>query len=83
MAMHRDADELLKPYGGTTMAMKGETVLLGATHPGTKLKVLRSAAGWYLGFTDDDGQPYTRESVYLPMESEAHKLLTFLRGYES
>lgn len=61
--------------------MNGETVLSGAQHPGTKLEVLHSPAGYYIGFRDTDGLPYTRESVYMP-EDVAHRLLGALRGYE-
>ncbi len=41
------------------MASGSETVHGGATHPGTKLKVMRSAAGFYLGYTDVGGMPYS------------------------
>jgi hypothetical protein len=57
----------------------GETVLSGASHPGTVLRVLKSAAGFYLGFRDDDGFPYSRESVYFASEAEATALLLQLR----
>lgn len=58
--------------------MPGETVLSGAKHPGTKLEVLYSPAGYYLGFRDKDGAAYSRESEYLPKEV-AHAILNALR----
>ena len=36
----------------------------GAKHPGTELEVLMSAAGYYIGYPDKDGAPYSRESDY-------------------
>ena len=47
------------------MTMKGETVLTGGEHPGTELQVLESPAGFYLGFLDEDGLPYSRETHYM------------------
>lgn len=46
------------------MAMYGETVRHGADHPGTPIKILQSAAGYYVGYLDGDGMPYSRESEY-------------------
>lgn len=60
------------------MTMKGETVLSGAPHPGTDLEVLESGAGFYLGYRDTDGAPYSRESRYMP-EKLAHTMLQLLR----
>lgn len=51
--------------------LPGETVLSGAKHPGTQLAVLKSAAGYFVGFQDTDGQPYSRESVYFADLQEA------------
>lgn len=53
------------------MAMKGETVLLGGPHPGTELQVMSSAAGYYVGYPDTDGAPYSRETVYFDTHEEA------------
>ncbi len=60
------------------MTMKGETVLSGAPHPGTDLKVLESPAGFYLGYLDEHGLPYSRETLYLTKDV-AEKLLPLLR----
>jgi hypothetical protein len=45
--------------------LKGETVLSGGEHPGTELEIMESPAGWYLGFRDKDGAPYSRETEYM------------------
>jgi len=47
------------------MTLPNETVLTGAPHPGTELKILESPAGYYLGFLDRDGAPYSRETDYM------------------
>jgi len=47
------------------MTLPKETVLTGAAHPGTELQVLQSAGGYYLGFLDGDGAPYSRETDYM------------------
>ena len=47
------------------MTQPRETVLTGAAHPGTELQVLESAGGYYLGFLDRDGTPYSRETDYM------------------
>ena len=60
----------------------GETVLSGGEHPGTQLQVLSSGAGYYLGFTDKDGLPYSRESVYFGDRASAELVLSYLRGNE-
>lgn len=56
-----------------------ETVLTGGAHPGTELQVMRSAAGYYLGFRDKDGMPYSRESTYFDNEDAAVSVLRCLR----
>jgi len=58
--------------------MPGETVLSGAKHPGTEIRILWSPSGYYLGFTDEDGSPYSRETDYMNMES-AQLLLDLIR----
>ena len=50
-----------------------ETVIGGAKHPGTELTVMSSAAGHYIGFRDEDGLPYSRETDYFPNEEDAHR----------
>jgi hypothetical protein len=55
--------------------IQGETVFTGAPHPGTELCVMRSAAGYYLGFYDTDGMPYSRETQYFQNEQIAEKAL--------
>jgi len=42
-----------------------ETVLLGASHPGTPLQVLNTSAGYFLGYVDQDGAPYSRDESTL------------------
>lgn len=59
--------------------IKGETVLSGAKHPGTKLTVLESPHGWYVGFKDKNGAPYSRESHYFRTKKGAASLLEVLR----
>jgi len=44
---------------------RGETVLSGGQHPGTDLVVCETAAGFYLGFRNPDGSPYSRETAYM------------------
>jgi len=56
-----------------------ETVLAGGEHPGTKLTVLQSPAGWYVGFKDKNGMPYSRESKYFNTKKGAESLLGALR----
>jgi len=58
--------------------MLGETVLSGAPDPGTPLRVLRSAAGWYVGYLDYHGYPYSRETQYLSSPSAAAHALTLI-----
>ena len=59
--------------------IEGETVLSGAAHPGTVLRVCKSAAGFYIGFRDEDGLPYSRESKYFASQAEAAAFLLHLR----
>ena len=47
------------------MTRPRETVLTGAAHPGTELQVLQSPGGYYLGFLNRDGTPYSRETDYM------------------
>lgn len=56
-----------------------ETVLSGADHPQTRLRVLQSPAGFFLGFTDENGSAYSRESVYFSTATEATAVLLHLR----
>ena len=59
--------------------IKGETVHSGAEHPGTPLEVLNTPAGYYLGFRDTDGAPYSRETGYMTRE-DAEVALAEIRG---
>ena len=61
--------------------MAGETVLSGAKHPGTRLQVCESGAGFYIGFVDKDGAPYSRESVYFGDRESASYFLSLIRGH--
>lgn len=61
------------------MTNKGETVLTGAAHPGTMPAVMQSPAGWYVGFSDKDGMPYSRETKYLPSQDTAELVLSVIR----
>lgn len=63
-----------------SVATPGETVLRGATHPGTKLQVLESPAGFYIGFIDETLCPYSRESNYFATRELAQLVLNELRG---
>jgi hypothetical protein len=58
-----------------------ETVLSGAAHPHTQLEVMGACnrSGFYLGFRDADGSPYSRETLYMP-KSKAQELLALIRG---
>jgi len=56
-----------------------ETVLSGAKHPGTELTVMESTAGWYVGFKEKDGSPYSRESRYFRTKQGAESLRGALR----
>lgn len=60
--------------------LKGETVLNGAPHPGTPLIVMESTAGFYLGYKDADGGPYSRESRYFVSRIAANSCLKTMRS---
>lgn len=49
-----------------------ETVIAGAENPGTQPEVMQSAAGYYIGYRDEVGMPYSRETDYFadPFEAE-------------
>ena len=55
----------------------GETVISGAPHPGTPLQVLFSAAGYYLGYLTQEGEPYSRETAYMSMAAAESLLGAF------
>jgi hypothetical protein len=55
--------------------LTGETVFSGADDPGTDIKVLQSAAGYYIGYLDTDGAPYSRESNYFHTREKAELAL--------
>lgn len=61
------------------MALPGEVVGKSTTKCccGKRLtvRVLRSAAGYYIGFLCDDCGPYSRESGYYPKMEVAQKAL--------
>lgn len=57
----------------------GETVFSGAEHPGTDLAVLPSESGFYVGFLDRDGQPYSRETIYFQDEGVASDALELIK----
>lgn len=46
------------------------------------LRVLRSAAGYYVGRTDAEGFPYSRESGYFRTEDKAEEALAYARIIE-
>jgi len=52
-----------------------ETVTAGAPHPGTQPQVLCSAAGHYVGYLDEDGLPYSRETDYFADQQAAEDAL--------
>lgn len=56
-----------------------ETVSAGAQHPGTEPEVMLSAAGYYIGYRDEDGLPYSRETNYFATESEAEGYLEIFK----
>lgn len=41
----------------------------------SELKVMKSAAGYYVGRTTESGEPYSRESLYVSTEQQARALL--------
>jgi len=59
------------------MAMPGETVSTGAAlpFPDAKPTVAMSAAGYFIGYIDSDGSPYSRESDYFRSYEEAAEAL--------
>lgn len=59
------------------MALPGETVGTGAPlpYPDAEPGVMMSAAGYFIGYTDEDGSPYTRESGYFASYEEADEAL--------
>jgi hypothetical protein len=59
--------------------MKGETVLSGAPHPTTPLEILESPAGFFLGFRDADGSPYSRETEYMHTRYQAQIVFDLIR----
>ena len=59
--------------------MRKETVLSGAEHPGTELKVMNSGNGYYLGFATKDGMPYSRETTYFGDRPSAIQVLRSFR----
>jgi len=57
----------------------GETVLSGAPDPGTPMRVLRSPAGWFVGYLDAHGSVYSRETLYLPSPGAAERALRLIQ----
>jgi hypothetical protein len=60
--------------------IKGETVFSGAPHPGTELEILSTPAGYYLGFRDEEGFPYSRESQYFMYHEYAEAALKLTKA---
>lgn len=60
--------------------MFAETVSAGAPHPGTEPEVMSTAAGYYIGFRDEDGLPYSRETGYFATQSEADSNLEIFKA---
>jgi hypothetical protein len=59
----------------------GETVLSGGKHPGTDLVIMNAHEyinTYYLGFRDEDGMPYSRETEYMTKE-QAEMILSLVR----
>jgi len=58
------------------MALPGECVSTGAAPPyeGAAPEICQSAAGYYVGYLDEDGQPYSRESDYYADRDELDRL---------
>jgi hypothetical protein len=48
----------------------------------SELKVLKSAAGYYIGRTQD-GMPYSRKSMYFKTREEAEELLNSNKSYNN
>ena len=59
------------------MVMPNETVAMGAAlpYPGAKPEILYNGTGYYIGYVDTDGQPYTRESRYYEDGADADRCL--------
>jgi nucleoside-diphosphate-sugar epimerase len=57
--------------------LPGETILSGASKEEgvSEFTVLRSAAGFYIGTTTEDGFPYTRETGYFESKTDAELVL--------
>ena len=57
--------------------IQGETVHSGAPLPyvGAEPEAMSSAAGWYVGYRDKDGGPYSRETNYLKSKEVAERVL--------
>jgi hypothetical protein len=53
-----------------------ETVLAGAPDPGTSPEVMSTPAGYYIGYRDEDGLPYSRETDYFADQQSAASALT-------
>ena len=55
----------------------GETVLSGAPLPyeGAKPEVMQSAAGHYIGFLCEAGEPYSRETIYMSHQKAVDSLI--------
>ena len=58
---------------GPVMVLPKECVTTGAAlpHPGALPQVMNNAAGYYIGYRDTDGGPYSRESGYYSSYGEA------------
>jgi hypothetical protein len=61
------------------MMIQGETVLYGAELPfnGATPEVMSTPAGYYIGYTDVFGLPYSRETYYM---SEEQAIASFEDG---
>lgn len=57
-----------------------ETVSAGAPHPGTEPEVMSTPAGYYIGYRDEDGFPYSRETDYFATRSEADSNLEIFKA---
>jgi hypothetical protein len=57
-----------------------ETVVAGAPNPGTEPEVLCTAAGYYIGYRDSDGLPYSRETEYFASEDTAQDNLVLFKS---
>jgi hypothetical protein len=59
--------------------LPGETVMSGADlpYPRARPKVLSSAAGFFIGFEEAHGSPYSRETEYM----DSYRAETMLAGW--